>query len=66
MFSSLPHFLHPSFLPLFLLQILMTAFARNGIEYVRLESGGKKEAIVRKFIEDPDVAAFFLVRDEPT
>ena len=44
-------------------QIIMQAFARNGIEYVRLEGGGKKEAVVTKFIEDPAVAAFFLVRD---
>ncbi|KAK4700839.1 E3 ubiquitin-protein ligase SHPRH, partial [Phenoliferia sp. Uapishka_3] len=41
-------------------QILMQAFMRNGIQYVRLEGGGKKEAVVTRFIKDPTIAAFFL------
>ena len=43
-----------------LLAILMQTFIRNRIQYVRLEAGGKKEAIVSKFNDDPDIAAFFL------
>ncbi|KAM0747530.1 hypothetical protein T439DRAFT_328769 [Meredithblackwellia eburnea MCA 4105] len=42
------------------LSILMQAFTRNGVQYVRLEGGGKKESVVTKFINDPTVAAFFL------
>ncbi|GAA5969948.1 hypothetical protein JCM21900_002450 [Sporobolomyces salmonicolor] len=45
------------------LQLLMEAFSRNGIQYVRLEGAsgkGKKEGVVKRFIDDPDIAAFFL------
>ncbi|CEQ41752.1 SPOSA6832_03505 [Sporobolomyces salmonicolor] len=45
------------------LQLLMEAFSRNGIQYVRLEGAsgkGKKEGVVKRFINDPDIAAFFL------
>ncbi|GAA6018689.1 hypothetical protein JCM11491_001262 [Sporobolomyces phaffii] len=43
--------------------LLMEAFNRNGLVFVRLEGStakGKREAVVKKFAEDPDVAAFFL------
>jgi hypothetical protein len=41
----------------------MATFARNGIQYVRLEGkgSGKKEDVVTKFVQDPNVAVFFLV-----
>ncbi|BGP19791.1 hypothetical protein JCM10213_003100 [Rhodosporidiobolus nylandii] len=45
------------------LTLLMEAFNRNGVKYVRLEGAtgkGKKEGVVARFQEDPDVAAFFL------
>lgn len=44
------------------LQILMQAFFRNSIEYVRLEQAGanKREGVVRDFVENPSIAAFFL------
>ncbi|GAA5899656.1 hypothetical protein JCM6882_001177 [Rhodosporidiobolus microsporus] len=45
------------------LDLLMEAFTRNGVKFVRLEGAtgkGKKEGIVKRFQEDPDVAAFFL------
>lgn len=40
----------------------MAAFNRNGLQYVRLETGGKKDVIVQKFITDPSISTFFLVR----
>ncbi|SCZ87292.1 BZ3500_MvSof-1268-A1-R1_Chr2-2g04758 [Microbotryum saponariae] len=44
------------------LMILMQAFVRNGIEFVSIDSNkGKKEALVKRFVEDPHIAAFFLV-----
>ncbi|BGP35067.1 hypothetical protein JCM10296v2_006897 [Rhodotorula toruloides] len=45
------------------LSLLMEAFTRNGIKFVRLEGAvgkGKKEGVVATFQNDPDVAAFFL------
>ncbi|GAA6044440.1 hypothetical protein JCM8097_006647 [Rhodosporidiobolus ruineniae] len=45
------------------LSLLMEAFTRNGVKFVRLEGAtgkGKKEGVVKRFQEDPDVAAFFL------
>ncbi|GAA5983366.1 hypothetical protein JCM11641_006047 [Rhodosporidiobolus odoratus] len=45
------------------LSLLMEAFTRNGVKYVRLEGAtgkGKKEGVVKRFQEDPDIAAFFL------
>ncbi|GAA5841899.1 hypothetical protein JCM3766R1_002531 [Sporobolomyces carnicolor] len=45
------------------LQLLMEAFSRNGLVFVRLEGSsarGKREGVVKRFKEDPDVAAFFL------
>ncbi|GAA6018304.1 hypothetical protein JCM10207_000797 [Rhodosporidiobolus poonsookiae] len=45
------------------LNLLQEAFTRNGVKYVRLEGAngkGKKEGVVKRFAEDPDVAAFFL------
>ncbi|KDE04385.1 hypothetical protein, variant [Microbotryum lychnidis-dioicae p1A1 Lamole] len=43
------------------LMILMQAFVRNGIEFVSIDSNkGKKEALVKRFVEDPHIAAFFL------
>lgn len=42
------------------LGILMEAFQRNSIGFVRLESSGKKEKIVSEFINNPEIAAFFL------
>ncbi|GAA5843078.1 hypothetical protein JCM11251_002725 [Rhodosporidiobolus azoricus] len=45
------------------LDLLMEAFTRNGVKYVRLEGAtgkGKKEAVVKRFSEDPDVACFLL------
>jgi hypothetical protein len=41
----------------------MATFARSGIQYVRLEGkgSGKKEDVVTKFVQDPNVAVFFLV-----
>lgn len=49
----------------FHVQILMQAFARNGLGYVRLENSGKKENVVNQFISNPNIAAFFLVRPCP-
>lgn len=43
----------------------MESFNRNGIKFVRLEGAtgkGKKETVVKRFQEDLDIAAFFLVR----
>ncbi|KAI5481086.1 SNF4 family helicase/atpase [Pseudohyphozyma bogoriensis] len=42
------------------LAILQQAFARNSIEYVRLEGTGKKEHVVTRFATDPNVAVFLL------
>ncbi|SCV70192.1 BQ2448_1586 [Microbotryum intermedium] len=43
------------------LMILMQAFVRNGIEFVSIDSNkGKKEVLVKRFVEDPHIAAFFL------
>ncbi|BGP27363.1 proteophosphoglycan 5 [Rhodotorula toruloides] len=45
------------------LSLLIEAFTRNGIKFVRLEGAvgtGKKEGVVATFQNDPDVAAFFL------
>lgn len=42
------------------LSILMRTFDKNSIEYVRLEGGGKKNAAVKKFINDPDISVFLL------
>lgn len=41
----------------------MEAFTRNGVQYIRLEGAtgkGKKEGVVKRFQEDPDIAAFLL------
>lgn len=41
----------------------MESFNRNGLQFVRLEGSsakGKREGVVKRFQEDPDVAAFFL------
>ena len=41
----------------------MEAFSRNGVRYIRLEGvngQGKKEGVVKRFQEDPDIAAFLL------
>ncbi|GAA5992964.1 hypothetical protein JCM5350_003062 [Sporobolomyces pararoseus] len=45
------------------LELLMESFNRNGLQFVRLEGSsakGKREGVVKRFQEDPDVAAFFL------
>ncbi|GAA5826106.1 hypothetical protein JCM3770_003829 [Rhodotorula araucariae] len=45
------------------LDLIMEAFKRNGIGFVRLEGAngkGKKEGVVKRFQDDPDIAAFFL------
>ncbi|GAA5992971.1 hypothetical protein JCM10908_000775 [Rhodotorula pacifica] len=45
------------------LSLLMEAFTRNGVQYIRLEGAtgkGKKEGVVKRFQEDPDIAAFLL------
>ena len=45
------------------LSLLMEAFSRNGVRYIRLEGvngQGKKEGVVKRFQEDPDIAAFLL------
>ncbi|GAA5969844.1 hypothetical protein JCM3765_004593 [Sporobolomyces pararoseus] len=45
------------------LELLMESFNRNGLQFVRLEGSsakGKREGVVKRFQEDPDIAAFFL------
>lgn len=45
------------------LQVLMQAFSRNSVGFVRLEQGSggaARERIVSSFIEEPSIAAFFL------
>lgn len=45
------------------LTLLMEALSRNGVRYIRLEGQtgkGKKESVVKRFQEDPDIAVFLL------
>lgn len=45
------------------LDLIMEAFTRAGVKFVRLEGAngkGKKEGVVKRFQDDPDIAAFFL------
>ncbi|GAA5866067.1 hypothetical protein JCM3774_000014 [Rhodotorula dairenensis] len=45
------------------LSLLMEAFSRNGVRYIRLEGAtgkGKKESVVKRFQDDPDIAVFLL------
>ncbi|GAA5863433.1 hypothetical protein JCM8547_006979 [Rhodosporidiobolus lusitaniae] len=45
------------------LTMLMDAFTRNGVHYIRLEGAqgkGKKEQVVKRFTEDVDIPCFLL------